>query len=127
MDATEEHKNNFYALMGSMQAIVSEECAIYYQRMRKHVYVTPKSYLCLIDFYKQFYKVKYDEINVQEKSVNMGLLKLKEASEQVNQMKIQLAEQGVVLKAREQQTNILLNKVTAEKAKADKKKEEVGK
>merc|ERR1719197_1075160 len=92
--------------------------------MRKNVYVTPKSYLCLIDFYKSFYKTKYDDINVLEKSVNMGLLKLKEASEQVNQMKVQLAEQTVVLKQEEVKTTALLQKVTAEKAKADKKKDE---
>merc|ERR1719262_1556185 len=126
LDAKAEDKDRLYGLLGSMQAIVGDNCGVYYTRMRKHVYVTPKSYLCLIDFYKQFYKVKYDEINVQEKSVNMGLLKLKEASEQVNQMKVQLAEQTVVLKQEEVKTTALLQKVTAEKVKADKKKEEVG-
>merc|ERR1719506_1678140 len=126
LDAPQADRDRLYGMLGSMQTIVGDNCATYYQRMRKHVYVTPKSYLCLIDFYKSFYKVKYDDINVQEKSVNMGLLKLKEASEQVNTMKIQLAEQGVVLKAEEAKTNALLTKVTAEKVKADKKKEEVG-
>jgi dynein heavy chain len=126
LDATQGDRDKLYKLLGSMQAIVGDNCGTYYARMRKHVYVTPKSYLCLIDFYKSFYKVKYDDINVQEKSVNMGLLKLKEASEQVNQMKVQLAEQGIVLKQEETKTTALLTKVTAEKVKADKKKDEVG-
>jgi dynein heavy chain len=127
LDAKQNDRDSLYGLMGSMQAIVNDQCAVYFSRMRKHVYVTPKSYLCLIDFYKTFYKTKYDDINVLEKSVNMGLLKLKEASEQVNQMKVQLAEQAVVLKQEETKTNALLQKVTLEKTKADKKKAEVGK
>jgi dynein heavy chain len=126
IDASQTDKNRMYGLLGSMQAIVGAECDVYYQRMRKHVYVTPKSYLCLIDFYKALYKVKYDDINKMEQSVNGGLLKLKEASEQVGGMKIQLAEQGIVLKQEEEKTNALLKKVTMEKGKADKKKEEVG-
>jgi len=125
IDANAEDRKRLYGLLGAFQAQVGDTCALYYSRMRKHVYVTPKSYLCLIDFYKSFYKVKYEEINVQEKSVNMGLQKLKEASEQVNQMKVMLAEQGIVLKQEETKTNALLAKVTQEKVKADKKKEEV--
>ncbi len=44
--------------MGSFQALVNSVCVTYYARMRRNVYVTPKSYLCLIDFYKSLYQVK---------------------------------------------------------------------
>merc|ERR1719409_2507908 len=99
---------------------------MYFTRMRRYVYVTPKSYLCLIDFYKQLYKVKYEDVNVQEKSVNMGLQKLKEASTDVENMKVELREQEKVLKVEEEKTNKLLVKVQSEKAKAEKKAAEVG-
>lgn len=59
--------------MGPSQNLVGQVCDLYFQSMRRHVYVTPKSYLCLIDFYKQLYKVKYDEVNILEKSVNTGI------------------------------------------------------
>jgi len=126
LDATQNDRDKLYGLLGSMQAIVGDNCSVYYARMRKNVYVTPKSYLCLIDFYKSFYRVKYEDINVQEKAVNMGLAKLKEASDQIAGMKITLAEQGVILKQEEAKTNALLATVTAAKVVADKKKEAVG-
>jgi dynein heavy chain len=56
IDATDADKDRLFSLMGSMQTIVGNNTAAYYQRMRKHVYVTPKSYLCLIDFYKELYR-----------------------------------------------------------------------
>ena len=61
--------------------------------------------MCLIDFYKGLYRVKYDEINVQEVNVNNGLLKLAEASEQVGDMKVELREQEKILKIEEEKTN----------------------
>jgi dynein heavy chain len=125
IDASPEDKDRLYQLTGSFQAQVRDMCEVYYSRMRKHVYVTPKSFLCLIDFYKVLYKIKYDEINIQERSVRVGLDKLKEASEQVESMKIVLREQEVVLKVEEKKTTELLVKVQGEKAKADKKAEVV--
>ena len=71
-----------------MQAMVGDVCVSYFARMRKHVYVTPKTFLCLIDFYKGMYRVKYDEVNNLEQSVNVGLEKLASAAKQVDEMKV---------------------------------------
>ncbi|CAE7839002.1 Dnah5 [Symbiodinium sp. CCMP2592] len=125
LDCSESDKGRLFALTGSFQALTRDLCDVYYSRMRKNVYVTPKSFLCLIDFYKVLYAIKYEEINVQERSVNVGLQKLKEASEFVEKLKVELKEQDVVLRAEEKKTTALLEKVMAEKAKADKKAEQV--
>jgi len=125
LDCSETDKGRLFALTGSFQALTRDLCDVYYTRMRKNVYVTPKSFLCLIDFYKVLYTIKYEEINVQERSVNVGLQKLKEASEFVEKLKVELKEQDVVLRAEEKKTTALLEKVMAEKAKADKKAEQV--
>jgi len=125
IDCTTEEKQKLYGLTGSFQALVRDMTDVYYARMRKHVYVTPKSFLCLIDFYKQLYKVKYEEINVQERSVNVGLQKLKEASEQVEKLKIVIKEKAAVMAVEEKKTNAMLDKVTIEKGKADAKAEVV--
>ncbi|CAJ1345300.1 unnamed protein product [Effrenium voratum] len=125
LDCSESDKGKLFALTGSFQALTRDLCDVYYARMRKNVYVTPKSFLCLIDFYKVLYQIKYEEINVQERSVNVGLQKLKEASEFVEKLKVELKEQDVVLRAEEKKTTALLEKVMAEKAKADKKAEQV--
>merc|ERR1712224_797527 len=112
VDTSAEDKNRLYALTGAFQSIVRDTTEVYFTRMRKHVYVTPKSFLCLIDFYKQLYVVKYEEINVQERSVNIGLQKLKEASEFVGKLKIELKDQEVVIAAETKKTNVLLDKVS---------------
>jgi dynein heavy chain len=126
IDATKEKKQGLYELMGVFQAKVGQLCDVYLSRMRKYVYVTPKSYLCFIDAYKGLYQVKYEDVNVQERSVNMGLLKLNEAVVQVDAMKIDLAEEEKNLKVAEEATNKVLVKVQSETAKAEKKSAEVG-
>eukprot|EP00927_Polykrikos_kofoidii_P046386 TRINITY_DN40623_c0_g2_i1.p1 TRINITY_DN40623_c0_g2~~TRINITY_DN40623_c0_g2_i1.p1 ORF type:complete len:3637 (-),score=783.39 TRINITY_DN40623_c0_g2_i1:390-10571(-) len=125
IDSAAEDKTKLYVLTGSFQASVRDMTEVYYSRMRKHVYVTPKSFLCLIDFYKQLYVVKYEEINVLEYSINKGLEKLAEASEFVEKLKIELKEQEVVIEAETKKTNLLLDKVTLEQGKAAKKAEHV--
>jgi len=62
---------------------------------------------------------------VQERSVSVGLQKLKEAAEYVEKLKKELKVQEVVLKGEEQKTTALLEKVMHEKSKADKKAEQV--
>jgi len=127
IDATEENKNRLFAMMGSLQTIVGNTTHTYYQRMRKHVYVTPKSYLCLIDFYKELYTLKYGEIEIQERQVNTGIEKLEDAQKDVNSMKEQLFEQNKVLEVEMKKTNKLLAEVTEAKKEADKKKQVVDK
>ena len=126
IDATKQDKQNLFALLGNYQAMVNEVCTLYFQRMRKHVYVTPKTFLCLIDFYKKLYQVKYVDVNTQEKAVNTGLEKLAGAAQQVGTMKAELAEASKVLAVEEEKTNKLLATVQREKAKAEKKANEVG-
>ncbi|CAE7377641.1 Dnah5, partial [Symbiodinium necroappetens] len=55
LDCSESDKGRLFALTGSFQALTRDLCDVYYSRMRKNVYVTPKSFLCLIDFYKVLY------------------------------------------------------------------------
>jgi dynein heavy chain len=121
-----EKKQQLYKLMGTFQGIVRDMCQVYFTRMRKNVYVTPKSYLCFVDFYKVLYKKKFEDVNILEKTVNNGLSKLAEASADVEKMKGELREQEKVLKVEEEKTNKLLVNVQTEKAKAEKKAKEVG-
>merc|ERR1719424_52132 len=78
IDTPDDKKQKLYELMGIYQARVNDLCQVYLNRMLKYVYVTRKSSLCFIDAYKGLYQVKYEDVNVQERSVNMGLEKLNE-------------------------------------------------
>jgi len=126
IDTTDpEDRVRLYTIMGSYQKAVADTCQMYFSRMRKHVYVTPRSFLCFLEYYKQLYRVKYDEVNVQEKSVNIGLRKLAEAAVFIESMKIDIVEQEKLLRVEEDKTNKLLIRVQSEKGKAEKKADQV--
>jgi len=126
VDTSPENKEKLYRLMGTVHAQVGTVCDLYFARMRRHVYVTPKTYLGFINFYKKVYEEKFDEINKLERAVNVGLQKLNEAAADVEKMKVALREEEKKLKESEEQTNKLLVKVQSETAKAEKKSAEVG-
>ena len=80
MDATDEIRAQLQKHMGRCHDLVTDVCGIYFQRMRRNVYVTPKSYLSFIDLYKDVYSVKYNGIDVDDANIQSGLQKLAEAS-----------------------------------------------
>lgn len=106
--------------------MVTEVCDLYFQRMRRYVYVTPKSYLSFIDSYKQVYRVKYDELNIEEKNIRNGLSKLAEAAQGVEELKVDLKKEDEKLKIASEKTDILLKELEVENQKAKKKADEVG-
>ena len=107
--------------MGKVHDLVTEVCDIYFQRMRRYVYVTPKSYLSFIDQYKQVYKAKYDGLNNEEANIRKGLDKLKQAAEGVELLKLDLKKEEVKLKEASDQTDKLLKELEVENRKAQAK------
>lgn len=63
--------------------------------MRRHVYVTPKSFLSFVDLYKNEYEVKYQQIDQQEISIKKGLDKLTDAKQDVEILKDVLVEEDL--------------------------------
>ena len=80
IDSTAAVKSALEIHMGKCHDLVTEVCGVYFQRMRRNVYVTPKSYLSFIDLYKDVYQKKYDGIDVEEGNIVRGLDRLAEAS-----------------------------------------------
>lgn len=111
--------------MGKVHDLVTEVCEIYFQRMRRYVYVTPKSYLSFIDLYKQVYKAKYDGIDKEDVNIRNGLEKLKEAADGVEELKVDLKKEEVKLKEASDATEKLLRELERENQKARAKEEEV--
>lgn len=125
MDATPEIRKELEFHMGKCHDLVTEVCDIYFQRMRRHVYVTPKSYLSFIDLYKDVYKKKYDGIDKEESNIVKGLDRLAEAAEGVEELKVDLRKEEVKLKEASEVTDKLLKELEVENAKAKKKADEV--
>jgi dynein heavy chain len=125
MDCSKEVKAELERHMGKCHDLVTEVCEIYFQRMRRHVYVTPKSYLSFIDLYKVVYRKKYDGIDVEESNIVSGLSKLKEAAEGVEVLKIDLKKEEVHLKEAQEEVEKVLKELEVENRKAKIKSDEV--
>lgn len=63
-----------------------------YQRFRRQIFVTPKSFLSFVDGYKVLYKANIKEIEKMKDQRIMGLSKLADASIQVERLKKELVK-----------------------------------
>jgi len=125
MDAKKEIKLSLERHMGKVHDLVTEVCEIYFSRMRRHVYVTPKSYLSFIELYKEVYTKKYNGIDVEESNIVKGLDCLKEAAKGVEELKIDLRKEEIKLKEASDVTDKLLKELEVENRKAKEKADEV--
>ena len=125
VDCSKETKVGLQKHMGKVHDMVTEVCSLYFQRMRRHVYVTPKSYLSFIDQYKGVYEKKYAELNAEEQNIGRGLVKLDDAAKDIDLLKLDLKKEEVELAHQMKKANALLKNLEVESAKAQKKSEEV--
>jgi dynein heavy chain len=125
IDNTKQVKSELIIHMGKVHNMVTEVCGNYFAQMRRHVYVTPKSYLSFIAMYKELYDQKYKLIDIEEQNINNGLEKLAEATEGVEELKIDLRKEDAKLKIASEETDVLLKELDVENKKADVKSKEV--
>lgn len=111
--------------MGNVHLMVQTVCDIYFQKMRRQVYVTPKSFLSYLEAYKRFYTEKFDELDEQENNFKSGLLKIAEASVSISKMEVILKEEDNQLKEAKDKTEAIMKKLEVESKKVKKKKDEV--
>jgi len=111
--------------MAYVHSQMASSCEQYFERYRRNVYVTPKSYLGFIEEYKKVYVKKLEQISVLADSINVGLEKLLEAAADVEKMKIELKDKEKTLVVAQEKSAVLLQEITASTAKAEKKKAEV--
>jgi dynein heavy chain len=103
---------------------VTLACDEYFERFRRQVYVTPKSYLTFIEEYQKAYKDKYAVYNELRASLKIGLDKLLEAGEDVGKMMEELKVKEKDLEEAQRVSKALLVEIQASTAKAEKKKAE---
>lgn len=111
--------------MGNVHFLVTNICDVYFQRMRRQVYFTPKSYLSYLQAYKKLYTFKYKELDVQESNFKIGVNKINDASEAIAGMKIILSEEEVKLKDASEKTEKMLKDLEVEQRAAEKIEAEV--
>lgn len=86
--------------MSTTHLAIIESCGDYYQKMRREVFVTPKSYLFFIKAYMSLYQAKYEELLVKEKNFKVGLDKIKEAKLDIGKLEavLSVSKEKITLK-----------------------------
>ena len=118
-------KDSLKAMMGQVHVNVTAACQEYFEKFRRHVYVTPKSYLSFIAGYKSLYEKKLVYVRELATSINSGLSKMGEAKVDVNKMKGELAIKNTDLAAATKEAEKLLKEISENTAIAEKEKQKV--
>merc|ERR1712080_383790 len=105
--------------MGNVHLMVNTVCDMYYLKMRRWNYVTPKSFLSYLEAYKKLYVVKYKELDDIEKNYKIGLSKIAEASVTIANMEVVLKEEEKKLIEAAEKTEKLLTHLGKEEKKAN--------
>ncbi|XP_068013204.1 dynein axonemal heavy chain 10, partial [Melanerpes formicivorus] len=92
------------------------------QKLRRSNHVTPKNYLDFINNYSRLLNEKNEFILAQCKRLEGGLDKLKEASVQLVELNMKLAEQRIVLEEKSSACQTLLEEISTNKQVAEEKK-----
>ncbi|KIZ06069.1 Dynein gamma chain, flagellar outer arm [Monoraphidium neglectum] len=112
-------------MMGHVHSFVTAACKEYFEKFRRHVYVTPKSYLSFIQGYKELYSRKWAYTRELAASIQAGLQKMVEAKEDVNKMKAELAIKNQELAVASREAEALLRSISESTAVAEKEKAKV--
>jgi dynein heavy chain len=93
--------------------------------MRRKVFQTPKSYLSFIQNFTGLYSTKLGELKVKEGRVNLGLQKLIQGAQDVEDMKKVLAEEQIKLEYATVETNKMLASLEVSSAEAKRESDKV--
>ena len=94
---------------------------------KKFNYITPRDFLDFIKHFANLQTEKNDELNEQQQHINKGLQKIIQTEKTVNELKQSLAEKGVELNKKQEETKIKFNKIMEDTEKARKNKEKAEK
>ncbi|KAJ9508838.1 hypothetical protein QJQ45_028152, partial [Haematococcus lacustris] len=120
-----EVKDSLKLMMGHLHVFVTSACQEYFEKFRRHVYVTPKSYLAFIQGYKELYSKKWAYTQELAVSIRGGLEKMYEAKNDVNKMKAELAVKNQELAVAAKEAEALLKQITESTTIAEKEKQKV--
>ncbi|EGR31243.1 hypothetical protein IMG5_115030 [Ichthyophthirius multifiliis] len=92
----------------------------FFKNLRRRVYITPKSYIDLIEGYKELLKNKQEQMESQKNKLSNGLFKLKEANDIIAELKEKLTELKPVLQRKTIEQDELIKKLEIDSYEANK-------
>jgi dynein heavy chain 1 len=92
------------------------------RRQGRHNYVTPRHYLDFIWHYVRLFNEKRDELEEQQRHLNVGLDKLRTTVIQVEELRTSLASKRTQLEAKNAEANEKLRRMVADQQEAEQQK-----
>ncbi|KOX80134.1 Dynein heavy chain 8, axonemal [Melipona quadrifasciata] len=120
-----ETKQQLIEVMGDVHNNVNDVCVQYFDRFRRQVYVTPKSFLTFLSGYKLLYKQRLDNINMLSYRMSSGLSKLIDAAAQVDELRKVLEKNQEEIAEKNVQVEAILITVNEKKKEAEMVKAQV--
>jgi dynein heavy chain 1 len=102
----------------SMQRITAKLA----KRQGKYNHITPRHFLDFINHYVRLFNEKKEELEDQQRHLNVGLDKLKETVDQVEDLRISLAAKRTQLESKNAEANMKLRQMVADQQEAEAKK-----
>uniref|UniRef100_A0A336MB49 CSON013031 protein n=1 Tax=Culicoides sonorensis TaxID=179676 RepID=A0A336MB49_CULSO len=120
-----EVKSQVKNVMAMVQKIVCQTSFEYYNRLRRQIHVTPKSFLSFLDSYKKLYFEKKQKTYMLSDRMSVGIVKLNEAAETVEKLKAELELQNENMRKITKSAEQIMAETTTALIEADKIKLEV--
>lgn len=116
---SEELRGLLASHMANVHLSVDAANEIFLRQERRYNYTTPKSFLELIAFYKQFLGRKRQEADLSIERLLKGLTTLKETTSQVEGLREDLRQKMVIVDEKKEAANALVEQVLKASAIAD--------
>ncbi|CAG8466762.1 5969_t:CDS:10, partial [Racocetra fulgida] len=92
------------------------------KRQGRYNYVTPRHYLDFINHYVRLFNEKREDLEEQQRHLNIGLDKLRETVTTVDQLRSDLDIKNAALKEKEREANAKFQKLVADQSEAEERK-----
>jgi len=115
----EGQTNAYVEVFKNIHKSVESISVRFLQELRRHNYVTPKSYLELLALYIAILKEKKTDFRKQVDRLKGGLNKLVEANKQVEEMQALLIKKQPELEKAQEETEKMMKKLVVERKEAD--------
>ncbi|CAF2718355.1 unnamed protein product [Rotaria sp. Silwood2] len=119
---SDEYKNNIIEHMAMVHESVNFYCDIYMEKMRRKAYATPTNYLDFIHTFIHLYKQKKEDLSKQAERLNVGIIRIDEASILIQEMDKKLEIQRKELAIKTKKCDDLLTEITTLTAKQTERK-----
>uniref|UniRef100_K3WFJ4 Uncharacterized protein n=1 Tax=Globisporangium ultimum (strain ATCC 200006 / CBS 805.95 / DAOM BR144) TaxID=431595 RepID=K3WFJ4_GLOUD len=119
VDLPAQVKTGIVDVCVDMQESMSRMSQDFLQSLRRHYYITPTSYLELINTFKKLLNNKRIEVMTMKKRYDNGLTKLMETADQVEKMQVELEALQPMLKVATIETDALLETISREQKEAN--------